>query len=192
MGKRQTHLVMNPIAIPDSHWRFAESSFRRFEPIVASLVNAWPTAQSISPDVLELSPATFVSRFRDSLQAFTHPDCTWSSSLSPTTVSRIFRFLGSSEPLAFVLTHTGRTVIFAPRKSALVSQSTHTLSPIASGIDAADNLTTLHAFCHLISKGFLSDQVEFFNFPDELQTTIQEQYPELIIFPITATSAYIS
>lgn len=181
-------------AIPDSHWRFAESSFRRFESIAAELVAAWPTPQTISPSVLDLSPATFVSRFRDSLQAFCHPSCTWSSALTPESLRRTFRFLGSTEPLAFVLTHSNKTVIFSPRKQALAPQLTHTLSPltVTTGIDASDNLTTLHAFCHLINEGFLSEQVEFSNFPDTLQTEIQNSYPNLLLIPITSTSAYIS
>lgn len=50
--------------------RFSEKQFRRFEPIIAAVLSAYPQPFTFAPVTMTLSFETFASRYRDACHSF--------------------------------------------------------------------------------------------------------------------------
>lgn len=171
--------------VPDSHWRFNETSFRRFIPFYQLAIDHHPTAFTIDPAEISLLPSTFVRQFRDSANAFCHPSCRWSAPFYPLDLKNIFKFLGAkSSP--YILTNNSTHVYIGPNKKLLIptdptANQVLIVSPAADSslFDASAHPEILSAILTLLSAGLLTDPVEFTNLPPSSLDSLSNQHPSL-------------
>lgn len=79
--------------------RFKESNFRRFEPIIITIMERWPQKSVFKPT--NLAVETFAARLRDSVTAFLDKDCLWFSTIDKVKLREIWskkhvRLVGST------------------------------------------------------------------------------------------------
>lgn len=166
------------------HHRFSEAAFRRFEPTLIAIVEAWPNPTCALPGVLSIE--TFTHRFRDAMNGFLMGG--WDSVVKPDDVRKIFKFAGAGG--TFIVSSAKGTdglvrVYFGPpaELGVVLSDSLEPAKLVAKGgeslLNALQHPEVVRAFALLKNHELVSGVVTFTDLTEELETELRETYPNI-------------
>lgn len=157
--------------------RFSESAFRKYEKVIARIVNVYPNAVQINPAQFGLSPETIRGRLRDACTSYHEHQ--WES-----TLVNLSSFLLIPQSELTISIKPDGTVI-AGTKDSIKSE------PASEPIDFAPDrevfdLTQLTSpldtalLCHLAHHKQLTNRIRI-TIPDEAANAVQSQYDVVLI-----------
>jgi hypothetical protein len=156
--------------------RFKESNFRRFEPIIISVLERWPQRSIFKPTTISIE--TFAARLRDAVTAFLQPDCLWDSPIDKEKLKEVW----SKKHVKMV----GSTVVVCPATgrghSAVVYETTEAGQQELKEL-VIDNCSMTHllSLATLLNDGKLTVPIRLVNseLVEEHLISAQEQFPNI-------------
>lgn len=177
-------MTPHPLSHARLSHRFSEAAFRRFEPTLIAVLDAWPNPTCVLPGALSIE--TFTHRFRDAVHGFMENG--WVSEAKPADVEKVFKFAGG-EGTFIVSAAKGSDglprVYFGPPAAHGVILTT-SLEPAQLSVrteslflDASIHPEVVHAFAVLKNFELISDAVTFVNLSDELSARLSADFPNI-------------
>lgn len=147
--------MLNPLTLPP---RFRESSFRTYEPLIATIVARYPTRLNIDPADFERSSETVSARLRDAMTSFaTHG---WESEINLARFKQIHPTLIVSQRGGLVVIGTKETLKDKPDQQIEIEPVPLNLVPPLRVDLLVDSFATLKFLGFLASQRVLSKPIQ--------------------------------
>lgn len=156
--------------LPGSTHHCSESIFRRLEPDIKRIVEAFP--RTITFKVLTYKPESYRTTFRTVCRALIHPRCTWVTSIDKEAVRSMWAngFAMRIDPYNNTIT-CGPKEVFAERVPTLES---------LGRIDVQQNVEIMQALVTLKHHEVITSEVRMTNVNLSVVQALEERYPHLL------------
>ena len=169
---------------PGSLCQYGEKNFRRFEPQINQVLNAWPN--KITFRTVTITACSWKSLFRAACQAFIHDECHWTAAFTKQEIIDLF------EQLVISPNDAKQTVDLYPKDSTPDDREVVPFSLSAKVINVRDDELLLRALLLLKDRELVKDQIQISGislqvleaYKDEFQNVsiIQDEPGVLTIF----------
>lgn len=163
-----------PLA-PDSTAHATEGIFRRHEPTIKRVIEAWPNILKFN--VHGVQPISFRNSFRAACRMLIHPDFSWPTDIDPVAVSQLYE-----EGLAIVISPKDRCVKIGPRTQFQFIAPAQEAPLTEHLLDLQFSEPVLRALCLLKSRDIWIPDIVAKNPPRQVVPDLVHEYPELAFY----------